>query len=176
MAAGDRGAAAGFVRRHASAVTGAAFQVVRDRAMAEDIAQEAFLKAWRGAATYDARRGSARSWLLSITRNAAIDVIRVRRAAPLNPNDLAELLATNTDLAAPDDRLIEQAEAVEVRRALGRLPEDQRRAILMAAVAGLSAARVGEIEGIPLGTAKTRIRSALIRMRDTLEVEARRGL
>jgi RNA polymerase sigma-70 factor (ECF subfamily) len=63
-----------------------------------------------------------------------------------------------------------------VRNALDRLPEEQRRAIMLAAVAGRSAAEVGDIEGIPLGTAKTRIRSALIRLRDALEVEARRGL
>jgi RNA polymerase sigma factor (sigma-70 family) len=176
MAAGDREAAAIFVRRHAAAVTGAAFQVVRDRAMAEDVAQEAFLKAWRAAATYDPRRGSARAWLLSISRNAAIDLVRVRRAAPLGPDALTGLLAGAAILSAPDDHLVEQAEAVEVRHALDRLPEDQRRAVLLAAVAGLSAAQVGEIEGVPLGTAKSRIRKALVRMRDTLEVEARRGL
>jgi RNA polymerase sigma-70 factor (ECF subfamily) len=176
MAAGDRAAAAGFVRRHAAAVTGAAFQVVRDRAMAEDVAQEAFLKAWRAAATYDPRRGSARVWLLSISRNAAIDLMRVRRAAPLGPDAMTGLLAGDAIGDAPDDRLVQQAEAVEVRHALDRLPEDQRRAVLLAAVAGLSAAQVGEIEQIPLGTAKSRIRLALVRMRDTLEVEARRGL
>jgi RNA polymerase sigma factor (sigma-70 family) len=176
MAAGDREAAAIFVGRHAAAVTGAAYQVVRDRAMAEDVAQEAFLKAWRAAGTYDPRRGSARTWLLSISRNAAIDVVRVRRAAPLSPDAVTGLLGSDAILAAPDDRLVEQAETVEVRQALDRLPEDQRRAVLLAAVAGLSAAEVGEIEGIPLGTAKSRIRTALMRMRDALEVEARRGL
>jgi RNA polymerase sigma-70 factor (ECF subfamily) len=144
--------------------------------MAEDVAQEAFLKAWRGAPTFDPRRGNARAWLLSISRNAAIDLLRVRRAAPLGPDDIARLLAGEAILAAPDDHLIEQAEAVEVRGALDRLPEEQRRAILLAAVAGLSAAQVGEVEQIPLGTAKSRIRSALIRMKDALEVEARRGL
>ncbi len=176
MAAGDRAAAGVFVRRHAAAVIGAAFHVVRDRAMAEDIAQEVFLKAWRAAATYDPRRGSARAWLLAISRNAAIDLVRVRRAAPLSPDALSGLLAGGAMLTATDDRLVEQADAAEVRLALDRLPEDQRRAVLLAAVAGRSAAEVGEIEGIPLGTAKTRIRTALIRMRDALEVEARRGL
>ena len=81
MAAGDRAAGATFVRRHAAAVTGVAYHVVRDRALAEDIAQETFLRVWRAAPTYDPRWGSARSWLLSISRNAAIDSARVRRAA-----------------------------------------------------------------------------------------------
>lgn len=176
MAAGDRAAAAQFVRRHAAAVTGVAYQVVRDRAVAEDVAQEAFLRAWRAAATYDPRRGSAKAWLLSISRNAAIDVVRVRRAAPLSPEAVTGLLSGESALAEPDDRLMAEAEAAEVRGALRRLPDDQRRALLLAAVAGRSAAEVGELEGIPLGTAKTRIRTALMRMRDCLEVEARRGI
>jgi RNA polymerase sigma-70 factor (ECF subfamily) len=176
MAAGDRAAAATFVRRHAAAVTGVAFQVVRDRSLAEDVAQETFLRAWRAAATYDPRRGNARSWLLSISRNAAIDVVRVRRAAPLEPHALHRLLAGEAVTGAPDDNLVAEAEAIEVSRAVDRLPDDQRRALLLATVAGRSAAEVGQIEGIPLGTAKTRIRNALIRVRDSLEVEARRGL
>lgn len=176
MAAGDRWSAATFVRRHAAAVIGVAFQVVRDRALAEDIAQETFLRAWRAAATYDARRGSARSWLLSISRNAAIDLVRVRQAAPLSPDAVTGILAGQWALSDPDDRLVAAAERAEVRQALERLPEEQRRALLLAAVAGRSAAEIGDIEGIPLGTAKTRIRTALMRMRDALELEARRGV
>jgi RNA polymerase sigma factor (sigma-70 family) len=176
MAAGDRAAAAAFVRRHAAAVTGVAFQVVRDRVLAEDVAQETFLRAWRAAATYDPRRGHARSWLLSISRNAAIDLVRVRQATPLGPEAVTDLLSGQAMLTAPDDRLVAEAEVTEVRNALDRLPEEQRRALLLAAVAGRSAAEIGAIEGIPLGTAKTRIRTALLRMRDSLEVEARRGI
>jgi RNA polymerase sigma factor (sigma-70 family) len=176
MAQGDRRAAALFVRRHAAAVTGVAFGVVRDRELAEDVAQETFLKAWRAAATYDPRRGSARSWLLSISRNAAIDLVRVSRAAPLTPEAVAALLAGEAILEEPDDGLVADAEIWEAKRALGRLPEDQRRAVLLAAVAGRTAAEVAAIEGIPLGTAKTRIRKALIRLRDSLHVEACRGV
>ncbi len=176
MAGGDRSAAATFVGRHAAAVTGVAFHVVRDRALAEDIAQETFLRVWRAAGTFDPRRGNAKAWLLSISRNAAIDVVRVRQAAPLSPDTVTDLLAGQASLASPDDDLVAEADAVEVRRALDRLPDEQRRALLLAAVAGRSAAQIGDMEGIPLGTAKTRIRAALTRMRDTLEVEARRGL
>lgn len=177
MAAGDRAAAAVFVQRHAAAVTGVAYHIVRDRAVAEEVAQETFLRAWKAAATYDPRRGSAKAWLLSISRNAAIDLVRVRQAAPLSPEAVTGLLGgAESILGAPDDRLIAEADAVEVRHALRRLPEEQRRALLLAAVAGRSAAEVAEIEGIPLGTAKTRIRTALLRMRDCLEVEARRGV
>lgn len=176
MAGGDRVAAATFVQRHAAAVTGVAYQIVRDRAVAEDVAQETFLRAWRAAATFDPRRGSAKAWLLSISRNAAIDLVRVRQAAPLNPQAVISLLAGEAVMSSPDDRLLAEADAGEVRRCLDRLPVEQRRALVLAAVAGRSAAEVGDIEGIPVGTAKSRIRAALTRMRDYLEVEARRGV
>jgi RNA polymerase sigma-70 factor (ECF subfamily) len=176
MAAGDRLAAATFIKRHAAAVTGVAYHVVRDRALAEDVAQETFLRVWRAAATYDARRGNARAWLLSISRNAAIDLVRVRQVSPRSPSELAGLLSGLSVLVPLDDRLVSEADAAEVRRALDRLPAEQRRALLLAAVGGRSAAEVGEIEGVPVGTAKTRIRTALTRMRDALELEARRGL
>jgi RNA polymerase sigma-70 factor (ECF subfamily) len=175
MAAGDMRAADVFVRRHAPSVIGVASPIVSDLALAEDVAQEAFSRAWRAAATYDPHRGSVRNWLLAISRNAAIDVVRVRRAAPLAPDAIAGLLDVDGQGARPDDGLVADAEAREVRRALERLPDEQRRALVLAAIGGRSAAEVGAIEGIPLGTAKTRIRTALLRMRDLLEVEARRG-
>ncbi len=176
MAAGDRMAAAAFVQRHAAAVTGVAFHIVGDRSLAEDVAQEAFLKAWRAAATFDPRRGSAVAWLLSICRNSAIDLVRVRRAVPISDEALTSLISGQVISASPDEGLVAQADAGEVRRALGGLPEEQRRAVLLAAVGGRSAAEIGQLEGVPLGTAKTRIRKGLMRLRDALEVEARRGL
>lgn len=176
MADGDRTASTVFVRRHAPAVIGVAYHIVRDRAQAEDIAQETFWRAWRAAETYDARRGDVRSWLLAISRHAAIDYVRVRRASPLEPQAVAVLLSGRLSDGPADERLVADADAAEVRAALARLPDDQHRALLLAAVGGRSAAEVADIEGIPLGTAKTRIRAGLRRMRDALEVEARRGL
>jgi RNA polymerase sigma-70 factor (ECF subfamily) len=113
---------------------------------------------------------------LSISRNAAIDLVRVRRSVPLSPEALTRLLSGDAIASSPDDRLVEQADAVEVRQALERLPDSQRRALLLAAVAGRSAADISEIESVPLGTAKARVRKALIRMREALELEARRGV
>jgi RNA polymerase sigma factor (sigma-70 family) len=175
MAAGDRHAAEVFVARYAPRVIAVAFAVLGDRGLAEDASQETFCKAWRAAATYDPRRGGVSTWLLAISRNAAIDYLRVRRAQPLDPDAVIALIADQPHHAAPDDGLLAGAEAAEVRRALSRLPEEQRRALLLAAVGGRSAVEVSEVEGIPVGTAKTRIRAALRRMRDTLEVDARRG-
>lgn len=174
MAAGERDAATLFVRRHAPSVVGLAYHILGDRAQAEDVAQEAFSRAWRAAETYDPRRGDVRSWLLAIGRNAAIDHVRVRRATPLEPDSVTALLSKLVDNTSPDEAMIADADAVEVRAALRRLPDEQRRALLLATVAGRTAAQIGEIEGIPLGTAKGRVRAGLRRMRHALAIEARR--
>ncbi|MEA2704419.1 MAG: hypothetical protein QOD63_2364, partial [Actinomycetota bacterium] len=86
---GDPEAATAFVRRHQARVFGLARSIVGDPAMAEDVAQEAFLRAWRHAAAYDPRRGSVPTWLLAITRNVAIDALRMRRPNPVDPQVLA---------------------------------------------------------------------------------------
>ncbi|HVX18902.1 MAG TPA: sigma-70 family RNA polymerase sigma factor [Acidimicrobiales bacterium] len=170
--AGDREAAVAFVRRFQHRVFGVALAVLHDPALAEDVAQEAFVRAWRHAAAYDARRGPVAPWLLTITRNLAIDVVRSRRLRPVEPDDLALLLA------APGPGPGEQAETAElagrVRRALLSVPVEQRRAVMLAAYGGRTAQEVSETESVPLGTAKTRIRSGLIRLRAALQ-EAEQG-
>ena len=176
MASDDEDAARAFVGRHAPTVIGVAYRIVGNITEAEDVAQQTFWRAWRAASTYDPRRGSVRAWLLTIARNSAIDVTRVRRMDPSAPEKIARLLERDPTGAPVDEGLQTADEAAEVRSALERLPEDQRRAVLLATVAGLTAAEVGTAEGIPLGTAKTRIRTGLRRLRDYLEVEARRGL
>src|SRR5690349_1392723 len=88
VAAGDARAAAEFVERFQRRVFGLAVTIVTDRAAAEDVAQEALLRAWRHAGAYDPRRGSVVTWLLTITRNAAIDALRVRRPVATSPEDL----------------------------------------------------------------------------------------
>src|SRR5213078_3762824 len=99
MAAGDANAAAAFVRRFQRPVYGLALTMLRDRVAAEDLAQDVFVRAWRNAASYDARRGAVLSWLLGITRNAAIDVLRLKRAEPVDPETLAVRL--QADSGAP---------------------------------------------------------------------------
>ena len=169
MASGDTDAAARFVRRHAAVVIGVVFAIVGDRHTAEDVAQEVFWRAWRAASSYDPRRGTGEAWLLAIARNAAIDYVRVRRPRPLGPAEMGHLLARGHDDAGPpDEAVVADTDAVLVRRALSRLPEAQRRAVVMSAVGGRTAAEVGTAEGIPLGTAKTRIRTALQRLRDAM--------
>lgn len=166
---GDAEAATAFVRRHQARVFGLARSIVGDAALAEDVAQEAFVRAFRHAAAYDPRRGSVPTWLLAITRNLAIDALRLHRPAPIDPTALAGLdAAADHDPDEPGTAAESWGDAARLRSALSRLPAEQRRAVLLATLCGRTAKEIGEYEGIPLGTAKTRIRAGLLRARRAL--------
>ncbi|EPD62206.1 MULTISPECIES: RNA polymerase sigma factor [unclassified Streptomyces] len=179
LALGDEQAALAFVRRFQDAVFGLALSVTRDRALAEDVSQEVFVRAWRAAGNYDPRRASALTWLLTITRNAAIDAVRARRPTPVLAETLERLLDVTLRSAADTGDTERLALlTLESERALARLqalPEEQARAVALAVLGGCTAAEVGRHENIPLGTAKTRIRTGLRRLRDTLKEESRDG-
>ncbi|HEY7795488.1 MAG TPA: sigma-70 family RNA polymerase sigma factor [Gaiellaceae bacterium] len=169
FATGDRAASAAFVRRFQRRAYGLARTVVTDAATAEDVTQDAFVRAWRYAGSYDARRGTVLTWLLTIVRNVAVDRLRLRLPEPLD----ADLLSSKLQLQAARGDADEQAAFVQrdhVREGLATLPDEQRRALLLASYFGRTAAEIAELESIPLGTAKTRIRTAMTRLRDWMEV------
>jgi RNA polymerase sigma factor (sigma-70 family) len=164
LAAGDDDAARQFVRRFSSRAIGLAYQFVGDRAAAEDIAQEAMLRAWRHAATFDARRGSLTTWILAIVRNLSIDALRMRRPVPFDPATLP--VARLAEPSAAADVVHESLDdASHVRAALALVPIEQRRALVLA-YAGMSGVEIAAMERIPLGTAKTRVRTGLRRLRE----------
>lgn len=170
FATGEPTATAVFVRRFQRRLYGLALTIVADEGDAADVAQEAFARAWRHAGNYDARRGSVPAWLLTITRNVALDLLRARRARPVDPVEPATIDLTS--LAAGPAELAERGEDVQrAVDALAVLPEEQRRALLLAALGARTAREIGELEAIPLGTAKTRIRTGLARVRDALAVD-----
>ena len=111
MAIGDEGAGVAFVRRYQRRVYGLALGLVGDHALAEDIAQEALLRAWRHAQVFDPRRASVATWVLTITRNLAVDALRLRRAVPTDPEKLIEM-GTVSGEASPEERA-ESSEAGE---------------------------------------------------------------
>jgi RNA polymerase sigma-70 factor (ECF subfamily) len=156
-----------FVRRFQSRVYGVAFGVLGDRAAAEDVAQEAFVRAWRRAGAFDARRGTVAAWLLRITRNLAIDRLRLRQAEPTDPGRLATLDVVAGG-ATVEDAAVTSDAAAEVRAALRQLPVEQSRALLLAAFYGRTAEEISRSEDIPIGTAKTRIRLGLRKVRALL--------
>jgi RNA polymerase sigma factor (sigma-70 family) len=167
VAGSDPQASSEFVHRFQRRAFGLAFTILGDARAAEDVAQEALLRAWRHAATFDPRRGRVETWLLTITRNLAIDAIRVRRPIAIAPDDFLDLLVPSTE-RSPADAAVVRDDVDRLREALAGLPEEQSRAVVLAGVWGLTAQEIAEREEIPLGTAKTRIRTALGRLRVAL--------
>jgi RNA polymerase sigma-70 factor (ECF subfamily) len=163
LASGDADDAAAFVRRFQRRVYGLAWTILRDDDLADDVAQETFVRAWRHAGGYDPRRGRVAAWVLTIARNLAIDRARTRRLAPADPDVVAARLDMSAQDAMPD-----VGERDRVRDALAALPDEQRRALVLAVYAGRTAREISEMDGVPLGTVKTRIRTAMFSLRETL--------
>jgi RNA polymerase sigma-70 factor (ECF subfamily) len=171
MAVRDQAAAVAFVRRYQRRVFGLAYSMTSDASVAEEVAQEALIRVWRHAPVFDPRRGSVTSWVLTITRNLTIDALRMRRAVPTDPDDFAASALMSLE-HNPEDAIRRNDVRQTVRNALSVLPVEQRRAVVLAAVYGRTAMEISEEEGIPLGTAKTRIRSGLIRLRAAVEQQS----
>jgi RNA polymerase sigma-70 factor (ECF subfamily) len=173
LTTGDEDAAVAFVRRFQSAVYGLALSITRDPGLAEDVSQEAFVRAWRAAATYDRRKGSVATWLLTITRNAAIDAVRSRRTVSVGDDLLDTLLMSTLGPGDVEDRMLRRLEGARAAARLRALPPEQARAVVLAVIGGCTAAEVSEREHIPLGTAKTRLRSGLAKLRTAMTTEVR---
>lgn len=163
LGAGDADLALAFVRRFQRLVYGVALTVTRDPVTAEDVAQQAFEQAWKHAQVYDSRRGSVRAWLTTIAHNLAIDVLRARTSMPVDPMELPALLTAVTD--TPERVAVSRDSAAGLRRALAQLPGGQARAVAMSGIYGMTARQIAVAEGIPLGTAKTRIRDGMLKLR-----------
>jgi RNA polymerase sigma factor (sigma-70 family) len=170
LATGDREAAAGFVRRFQSRVYGLVVTILGDPEAGEEVAQETFVRVWRHASSYDARRGSVSAWLLTIARNLALDRARLKRSQPVDPDVLASQLGREASCGGTDDAT-RIAERDRLRGLLLDLPEQQRRALVLATYLGRTAKEISELDGTPVGTVKTRIRDGLFKLRSRLEVE-----
>lgn len=168
LALDDEQAAVAFVHRFQRPVYGLALSVTRDPALAEDVAQEVFVRVWRAAAGYDVRRASVLTWVLTITRNAAIDAVRLRRAAPTDDDALEQILLATTSPPETERTALRNLERDRAVAHLRDLPAEQARAVVLAVIGGCTAAEVAEHEHIPLGTAKTRIRTGLRRLRERM--------
>jgi RNA polymerase sigma-70 factor (ECF subfamily) len=167
---GDEAAFAKLYDATAARLFGLVLRTVRDRAQAEEVTQDAYLQIWQTSSRFDPDRGSALSWLMTIGHRKAVD--RVRSAEATRRRDTAY---EARDHAAPFDQTVEEAhrnlDAQRVQRALGTLTETQRGALELAYFGGYTHREVAAMLDLPLGTAKTRIRDALIRLRDTLGLE-----
>jgi len=154
--------------RHARPIYSLALRILGDATEAEDIVQEVFSQAWKQAARYSASRGAVAAWLMTLARSRAIDRLRAKRARPGDVSD-ERVAGQLVDAGPPADSLVLSSEQVaRVRAALDELPLLQRAAIELAYYEGLTHAEIADRLEQPLGTVKTRIRLAMLKLRDVL--------
>lgn len=160
---GDADALEALYRRHAPRAMGVALRVLRERGEAEEVLQETFIEVWRRAREYSPSRGTVEAWLLTIARTRAIDRLRSRaargrmvEAKSAEPAEAGQSLPDTLSAAAQDAR--------RVQTALSALPGEQRLALELAYWEGLSQTEIAERTGQPLGTVKTRVRLALLKL------------
>ena len=162
----DREAFETLYGRYVRPVFGLALRRLGDRGHAEDAVQEAFAAIWRSASTYRPERGAAGGWLYTVARNAIVD--RLRRSGPAADAELPELASTEP---GPAQRAEDSDVAWRVHRALEELQPREREVIELAYWSGMSQSEVAEYLHLPLGTVKTRTRSALARLASVFEGE-----
>ena len=156
--------------RHAPMVHGLGLRILREAGEAEDLVQDVFLHLWRRAELFDGERGQFTGWLVSLTRNRAIDRLRARRTRERKGDEFeqASVGAPTPPAAPPEETAYASELRVAVTKALALLPEPQRVALELAYFGGLSQSEIAERLAAPLGTVKARIRQGMIRMRDLL--------
>jgi RNA polymerase sigma-70 factor (ECF subfamily) len=168
VAKGDQAAFAALYDRVAGQVLGMARAVIRDPQQAEEVMQEALLDVWRTASRFDPASGSASGWVMMLAHRRAVDRVRAeqRSAGGRTP---AERPAAEYDEVA--EEALARLDRDRVRRCLGSLTDLQREAVTLAYYGGYTYREVASLLGVAVGTAKTRLRDGLIRLRDCLGVE-----
>lgn len=149
---------------------GLVLRVLRDQAQSEEVTQEVFVEIWRTSPRFERTRGSALSWMLTIAHRRAVDRVRASQSAREREHRYG---AARHEVAfdSTAESVLGRAEATTVREALGGLTDHQRQALTLAYLDGHTHTEVADILGLPVGTAKSRIRDGLLRLRRTLGVE-----
>lgn len=169
VAQGEALALAELYDRYSRPLFGLALQVLHDPREAEDVLQEAFVQVWKTSHRYEAKKGRLFGWLVTLTRNLAIDHLRKRqRQAKLTEAYSAEPFAWSSVLDQPVRQIEGQERASQVRQALQTLPVEQRQAIELAFFGAFSQSEIAEKLSEPLGTVKARIRRGLLKLRAEL--------
>jgi RNA polymerase sigma-70 factor (ECF subfamily) len=169
LRSGDREALGLLYDRYASVAMAVAVRVVADRELAEDLVHDAYVAVWQKIDRFDPSRGSLRSWLLTIVRNRAIDRLRgTRPSMEVGEADEQSLLRTGPNPTW--EAAAARRSAVELRRALGSLPDEQRQAVELAYFGGRTYREIAQLTGVPQGTANGRLRLALAKLRDSLSL------
>ncbi len=161
----DQSALRELMDLYGGVVYGMARRVLVDHALAEEVAQDAFLALWRRPGAYDAARGSLQAFLLGVTRNKAIDLVRKEESLRRTKESVASELETASKEVSPHEQLVERQ---AVREALNSLSDVQREALVLAYFGGRTYREVAEELDIPEGTAKTRLRDGLTKLRQMM--------
>jgi RNA polymerase sigma-70 factor (ECF subfamily) len=173
FASRDERAADTLYERFASRIYGLGIVMLGGDAAAQDLVQDTFVKLWRNADRYDTSRGKLETWVLLVARSLAIDALR-RRVLEVRSLEATGKPREDDPSAGPEELAATGDLADRARRAMERLSPEQRAALELAYFGGRTSAEVAEMEGIPVGTAKTRIRSALLRLREEMAEEQHR--
>ncbi|MEO6503040.1 MAG: ECF RNA polymerase sigma factor SigK [Jatrophihabitantaceae bacterium] len=168
---GDERAFAELYDQTSSRVYGMVLRVIRDPAQAAEVTQDIYLEVWRQSARFDAGKGSVLPWLLMIAHRRAVDRVRSAQSSMVRDDKYA-LLHEERPYDSVSEQVHTSLEAQRVRKVLSELTPAQREAVTLAYFGGYTHTEVAELLKVPLGTAKTRIRDGLIRMRDALGVMA----
>jgi RNA polymerase sigma-70 factor, ECF subfamily len=173
MTRGETQALRDLYARHARVVYGLALRIVGDQEGAEEITQDVFLKAWEKADSYRHEKAQVRTWLARIARNRAIDVLRRRSSREARARDAWEEMKSAAAAAGSDPSSPVEAEdrRGRISRAILSLPQEQRYALSLAFFDGLTHRQIAEVTKEPLGTVKSRIRAAMLRLRELLKEE-----
>jgi RNA polymerase sigma-70 factor, ECF subfamily len=167
--AGSQDALAELYDRYAPLAYGVALRVLGDPARAEDVVQEAFMRIWNNAASFDAQRGSLRTWLLTAVRNRSIDYQRGRHAHERRELELQPELAEGSPRSDPWRQVSLSMERSAVLEALDSIPAEQRQAVELAFFAGYSHREIADMTRVPLSTVKGRMRLALEKLSSYLQ-------
>ena len=167
VAKGDEVAFTAVYDETAPRLHGLVLRVLRNPAQSEEVTQEVYLEVWRRASHFDPRRGSAIGWLLTMAHRRAIDRVRSSQAAAVR-DDGWHARSREVDFDTTAETATARIEAARVRSALDGLTANQREAVSLAYLGGYTHTEVASLLDLPLGTAKTRIRDGLIRLRDTM--------
>lgn len=167
-AARDERAFAELYDRYGSILFGLLLRILHSRPEAEDVLQEVFLQIWQQAHAFDSTRGRAFTWLVTLARSRAIDRLRSASARERAAQRSAEEVRVVDSVETADDALARGERGEVVRRALAELPEEQRQALLLAYLGGMSQSEIAASEGLPLGTVKTRTRAGLKKLSELL--------
>jgi RNA polymerase sigma-70 factor (ECF subfamily) len=157
---GDAEAFATLYDRHSRAAFSLAYRMMGERQAAEDLAQEAFLKVWRGAGSYRGGRGSVRTWILSIVHNRGVDLLR-SMATRRRTQDKIEASAPKSEPSEAFTETWRNSQRDQVRKALNTLPQEQLKILELAYFSGYTHVEIAELLGVPLGTVKGRMRLGL---------------